>query len=84
MTDKIEVRVKEGCKHGLMPEGHDPAALPKGSPGPKAVGGDVIMVTEAELVSFGDKFEVLPQPKRRGRKPKAAAKSAEAKEPIQD
>lgn len=81
MSKKIKVKVKEGYKHRVAPPGYDPGAAPKGVPGPEVEGGAVIMVTEAELASFGDKFEVL-QPARRGRPPKA--KSAEAEAPAQD
>lgn len=69
------VTVREGCHHRVLPVGYDPKALPKGAPGLRAESGDIIEVTEAELVSFGDKF-VLPQPaKKRGRPPKAKAKA---------
>jgi hypothetical protein len=54
----IKVRVKEGYSHRVP----DPKAKGKegsDSLGPLAKAGDVIEVTEAELVSFGDKFEVM-------------------------
>ena len=59
----IKVRVKEGCSHRVP----DPKA--KGKEGSEMLGllakaGDVIEVTEAELESFGDKFEVM-EPKEK-------------------
>lgn len=76
MSKKIKVKVKEGFKHTLLPSDHDPKAKPKGAPGPRAVAGDVIEVTEAELESFGDKFDVLPKsaPRRRVVKAKVQPK----------
>ena len=59
----IKVRVKENCSHRVP----DPKAKGKegnGVLGPLAQAGDVIEVTEAELESFGDKFEVLPEEKK--------------------
>jgi len=56
---KIKVRIKEGFRHTQLPKDYDPGAVPKGAPGPRVVAGDVIEVSEDELVSFGDKFEVL-------------------------
>lgn len=82
-----QVKIKEGFSHRVLPEDYDPKALPKGAPGPLAYAGDVIEVSDDELESFGDKFEVLgsqPKPKRRGRPRKAKPEpepEAEAKAP---
>ena len=56
----IKVRVKEGCSHRVP----DPEAKEgSGMLGPLAKAGDVIKVTEAELESFKDKFELMePEP----------------------
>lgn len=59
MAKKIKVRVKEGYHHGQLPLDYDPKAKPTGRPGPRAVGGQQIEVTQAELDAFGDKFDVL-------------------------
>ena len=81
MSKKIKVRIREGCDHTVLPDDYDPKALPRGAPGPEAVGGDVIEVTEAELESFGDKFEVLPKsaPRRRAAKSKVVKPSKAAR-----
>jgi hypothetical protein len=69
-----QVKIKDGYKHRVLPDDYDPKALPKGAPGPEAQAGDVIEVSDAELASFEDKFELVsPAPKRRGRPPKAEA-----------
>lgn len=56
MIEKTKVRVKAGCTHRLVASNYDPDN-PDGKPGPLAVGGDIIEVTEQELRDFGDKFE---------------------------
>lgn len=85
-----QVKIRKGYKHRVLPPDYDPQALPRGAPGPEAQAGDVIEVTEEELESFPDKFEVLeskPKPKRRGRPRKLKPEpepEAEAEEPQGD
>lgn len=52
------VQIKPGHHHGTLHPDYDPKK-PGGKPGPRAVGGDIIVVTEAELEAFSDKFNVL-------------------------
>jgi hypothetical protein len=82
----LQVKIRKGYKHRMLPDDYDPKTLPSGAPGLEAKEGDVIEVTEDELESFGDKFEVLESPpKRRGRPRKAkAAPTAEAEDESQD
>jgi hypothetical protein len=79
---EVKVRVKKGYKHGQLPLDYDPQK-PRGAPGPKANGGDVIKVTEAEIASFGDKFIILDEKYKRQLEAKAEAE-AKAKELAQD
>lgn len=74
----VKVRIKEGCSHRVpAPEWNgDPDRVNRVGIGPLVYAGEEIEVTEAELESFGDKFELVepaPVRKRSPRKPKPAA-----------
>lgn len=57
---KIKARVKESCTYRLPHPKYNPAK-PDGEPGEEVGEGTVIEVTEAELVAFGDKLEVVKE-----------------------
>ena len=61
----MKVRIKPGCSHRIPdPKWKGDSSRPgTGSIGPLAQAGDVIEVTEAEMESFGDKFEVVAEKK---------------------
>ena len=80
----MKVRIKPGCSHRIPdPKWKGDSSRPgTGSIGPLAKAGDVIEVTEAELESFGDKFEVFEQPKQPTRQPRRKRKPRETKPEV--
>lgn len=58
MAKTYKVRIKPGCRHGRLHADYD-AKRATGNPGPYALAGEIIDVTQAELDAFGDKFILL-------------------------
>lgn len=55
MLQTYTVEIKPGCRHGRLHANYD-AKRPTGNPGPYAVAGDTITVSQDEMDAFGDKF----------------------------
>ena len=58
LTGKNKVQVKPKCRHGRLHADYN-AKSATGNPGPYAMAGDIITVSDQELRDFGDKFIVL-------------------------
>ena len=55
MSKTHKVQIKPGCRHGRLHADYN-AKTATGNPGPYALAGEIIEVTQAELDNFGDKF----------------------------
>ncbi len=58
MPKMYKVQIKPKCRHGRLHADYVPKTA-TGNPGPYALAGEIIDVTQAELDAFGDKFILL-------------------------